>query len=91
MEAHLLAPMLEEHIPDFPFIALLVSGGHTLLAQVNGIGDYKILGVSLDDAVGEAFDKTAKLLGLNYPGGPAIAALAGTRPKLNNMLFHVRW
>ncbi len=76
MEAHLLAPMLEEHVPEFPFIALLVSGGHTLLAQVNGIGDYQILGVSLDDAVGEAFDKTAKLLGLNYPGGPAIAALA---------------
>ena len=76
MEAHLLAPMLEENAPDFPFIALLVSGGHTLLAQVNGIGDYKILGISLDDAVGEAFDKTAKLLGLNYPGGPAIAALA---------------
>ncbi len=76
MEAHLLAPMLEEHPPKFPFIALLVSGGHTLLAQVNGIGDYKILGGSLDDAAGEAFDKTAKLLGLNYPGGPAIAALA---------------
>ncbi|MGC1855046.1 MAG: tRNA (adenosine(37)-N6)-threonylcarbamoyltransferase complex transferase subunit TsaD [Candidatus Aquirickettsiella sp.] len=76
MEAHLLAPMLEEHVPEFPFIALLVSGGHTLLAQVNGIGDYKMLGVSLDDAAGEAFDKTAKLLGLNYPGGPAIAALA---------------
>ena len=76
MEAHLLAPMLEDQVPEFPFIALLVSGGHTLLAQVNGIGDYKILGVSLDDAVGEAFDKTAKLLGLNYPGGPAIAALA---------------
>lgn len=76
MEAHLLAPMLEEHPPEFPFIALLVSGGHTLLAQVNGIGDYQILGGSLDDAVGEAFDKTAKLLGLNYPGGPAIAALA---------------
>lgn len=76
MEAHLLAPMLEEHPPEFPFIALLVSGGNTLLAQVNNIGDYQILGVSLDDAVGEAFDKTAKLLGLNYPGGPAIAALA---------------
>lgn len=76
MEAHLLAPMLEEYPPEFPFVALLVSGGHTLLAQVNGIGDYKILGASLDDAVGEAFDKTAKLLGLNYPGGPAIAALA---------------
>jgi tRNA N6-adenosine threonylcarbamoyltransferase len=76
MEAHLLAPMLEEQIPEFPFLALLVSGGHTLLAQVNGIGDYNVLGMSLDDAVGEAFDKTAKLLGLNYPGGPAIAALA---------------
>lgn len=76
MEAHLLAPMLEEHPPEFPFIALLVSGGHTLLAQVTGIGEYKILGESLDDAVGEAFDKTAKLLGLNYPGGPAVAALA---------------
>lgn len=82
MEAHLLAPMLEEDVPEFPFIALLVSGGHTLLARVNGIGDYRILGVSLDDAAGEAFDKTAKLLGLNYPGGPAIAALAEKgRPK----------
>lgn len=82
MEAHLLAPMLEEHVPEFPFIALLVSGGHTLLAQVNGLGDYKILGSSLDDAAGEAFDKTAKLLGLNYPGGPAIASLAAMgRPK----------
>lgn len=76
MEAHLLAPMLEESIPEFPFIALLVSGGHTLLARVNGIGDYTLLGVSLDDAAGEAFDKTAQILGLNYPGGPAIAALA---------------
>lgn len=76
MEAHLLAPMLEEQPPEFPFVALLVSGGHTLLAQVNGLGNYKILGGSLDDAVGEAFDKTAKLLGLTYPGGPAIAALA---------------
>ncbi|MFZ0218791.1 MAG: tRNA (adenosine(37)-N6)-threonylcarbamoyltransferase complex transferase subunit TsaD [Candidatus Aquirickettsiella sp.] len=76
MEAHLLASMLEEPTPEFPFVALLVSGGHTLLAQVNAIGDYKMLGVSLDDAAGEAFDKTAKLLGLPYPGGPAIAALA---------------
>jgi N6-L-threonylcarbamoyladenine synthase len=76
MEAHLLAPMLEKNSPEFPFIALLVSGGHTLLAQVAGIGDYKILGSSLDDAAGEAFDKTAKLLGLNYPGGPAIEKLA---------------
>lgn len=76
MEAHLLAPMLEDPSPEFPFVALLVSGGHTLLAQVTSIGEYIILGESLDDAVGEAFDKTAKLLGLNYPGGPAIAALA---------------
>ncbi len=76
MEAHLLAPMLEENPPEFPFLALLVSGGHSLLAQVAGIGDYKILGSSLDDAAGEAFDKTAKLLGLNYPGGPAIEKLA---------------
>lgn len=76
MEAHLLAPMLEKEVPEFPFIALVVSGGHTLLAQINGIGDYSLLGVSVDDAAGEAFDKTAKLLGLDYPGGPAIAALA---------------
>ncbi len=80
MEGHLLAPMLEADAPDFPFLALLVSGGHTLLAEVQAIGDYKILGESVDDAVGEAFDKTAKLLGLGYPGGPAIAraALQGT-------------
>lgn len=76
MEAHLLAPMLEENAPKFPFIALLASGGHTLLAEVNGLGKYTILGESLDDAAGEAFDKTAKLLGLSYPGGPAIAKLA---------------
>lgn len=76
MEAHLLAPMLEEDKPDFPFIALLVSGGHTMLVKVAGIGDYEILGESLDDAAGEAFDKTAKLLGLPYPGGPALAKLA---------------
>lgn len=76
MEAHLLAPMLEENPPEFPFLALLVSGGHTLLVSVNDLGDYEILGESVDDAVGEAFDKTAKLLGLNYPGGPAIAKLA---------------
>lgn len=76
MEAHLLAPMLEAFPPEFPFIALLVSGGHTLLAQVTGIGNYRILGESLDDAAGEAFDKTAKLLNLPYPGGPAIAKLA---------------
>lgn len=76
MEAHLLAPMLEADPPAFPFIALLVSGGHTLLVSVESVGHYTILGESLDDAAGEAFDKTAKLLGLNYPGGPAIAALA---------------
>ncbi len=76
MEGHLLAPMLEDNPPSFPFIALLVSGGHTLLAQVQGIGRYKILGESLDDAAGEAFDKTAKMLGLGYPGGPILAKLA---------------
>jgi len=76
MEAHLLAPMLEDNAPDFPFVALLVSGGHTLLMRVDGVGQYELLGESLDDAAGEAFDKTAKLLGLAYPGGPAIAKLA---------------
>ena len=76
MEGHLLAPMLEQNPPAFPFVALLVSGGHTLLAYVKGIGQYELLGQSLDDAAGEAFDKTAKLLGLGYPGGPALAALA---------------
>jgi len=76
MEGHLLAPMLEETSPQFPFVALLVSGGHTLLAEVKGIGQYELLGESLDDAAGEAFDKTAKLLGLGYPGGPVLAKLA---------------
>ncbi len=76
MEGHLLAPMLEEESPEFPFIALLVSGGHTQLVRVGGVGDYSLLGESLDDAAGEAFDKTAKLLGLGYPGGPALARLA---------------
>jgi len=76
MEGHLLAPLLEENKPDFPFVALLVSGGHTLLVEVTRIGQYKILGESLDDAVGEGFDKTAKILGLGYPGGPALANLA---------------
>jgi len=76
MEGHMLAPMLEDQPPAFPFIALLVSGGHTLLAAVQGIGEYKILGQTMDDAVGEAFDKTAKLLSLGYPGGPAIAKAA---------------
>ncbi len=76
MEGHLLAPMLEPAPPEFPFVALLVSGGHTLLVDVEDLGRYRILGESRDDAVGEAFDKTAKLLGLGYPGGPAIAAAA---------------
>jgi N6-L-threonylcarbamoyladenine synthase len=76
MEGHLLAPMLEEDPPAYPFLALLVSGGHTMLVAVNGLGDYEVLGSTLDDAVGEAFDKTAKLLGLDYPGGPALARLA---------------
>ncbi len=76
MEGHLLAALLEDPKPEFPFLALLVSGGHTQLVKVAGIGQYTILGESLDDAVGEAFDKTAKLLGLGYPGGPALAQLA---------------
>lgn len=76
MEAHLLAPMLETPPPEFPFLALLVSGGHTMLVAVEGLGRYRLLGTTVDDAVGEAFDKTAKLLGLGYPGGPALARLA---------------
>lgn len=76
MEAHLLAVMLEEERPDYPFLALLVSGGHTQLVEVRALGDYAMLGESLDDAAGEAFDKTAKLLGLGYPGGPRLSALA---------------
>jgi len=76
MEGHLLAPMLEETKPEFPFVALLVSGGHTMLVDVQAVGEYQILGESLDDAAGEAFDKTAKLLGLGYPGGPALAKCA---------------
>ena len=76
MEGHLLAPMLEEPAPEFPFIALLVSGGHTLLVDVEDFGVYRRLGESIDDAAGEAFDKTAQLLGLPYPGGPALAKLA---------------
>lgn len=78
MEGHLLAPMLSDDKPEWPFVALLVSGGHTMLVDVQGVGKYRILGESLDDAVGEAFDKTAKLLGLPYPGGPELAALAST-------------
>ena len=93
LEGHLLAPLLEENPPAFPFVALLVSGGHSQLMEVTGIGQYTTLGDTLDDAAGEAFDKTAKLLGLGYPGGPALSKLAlqGTpgrfklpRPMLNS-------
>ena len=76
MEGHLLAPMLESDVPPFPFVCLLVSGGHTLLVRVDDIGQYRVLGESIDDAAGEAFDKTAKVLGLPYPGGPHLARLA---------------
>lgn len=76
MEGHLLAPMLEDNPPAFPFVALLVSGGHTQLISVTGIGEYALLGESIDDAAGEAFDKTAKLLGLDYPGGPMLSKMA---------------
>jgi len=86
MEGHLLAPMLEDDAPEFPFLALLVSGGHTMLVSVQALGEYQVLGSTLDDAVGEAFDKTAKLLGLSYPGGPALAALAA---KGNDEAFHL--
>jgi N6-L-threonylcarbamoyladenine synthase len=96
MEGHLLAARLEADAPSFPFLALLVSGGHTMLVGVDGIGRYRILGTTLDDAAGEAFDKTAKLLGLGYPGGPALAkaaeagdenAYALPRPMLNRPGF----
>jgi N6-L-threonylcarbamoyladenine synthase len=96
MEGHLVAPMLEENPPAFPFLALLVSGGHSMLIAVRELGAYRLLGTTLDDAVGEAFDKTAKLLGLGYPGGPALAALAEAgdeqafdfpRPMLNKPTF----
>lgn len=76
MEGHLLAPMLDDPKPDFPFVALLVSGGHTMMVKVDGIGKYQVLGESVDDAAGEAFDKTAKIMGLDYPGGPLLAKLA---------------
>ena len=76
MEGHLLAPLLEPNPPEFPFVALLVSGGHSMLVEVSRIGHYRLLGETLDDAAGEAFDKTAKLLGLGYPGGPAVARAA---------------
>lgn len=92
LEGHLLAPLLEENPPKFPFVALLVSGGHTQLMRVTGIGDYELLGDTLDDAAGEAFDKTAKLLGLGYPGGPAVAKIAtqgqAERFKLPRPLLH---
>jgi len=78
LEGHLLSPLLERNPPRFPFVALLVSGGHTQLMRVGAVGDYQMLGETLDDAAGEAFDKTAKLLGLGYPGGPALAKLAET-------------
>ncbi len=78
LEAHLLSPLLSRPAPSFPFVALLVSGGHTQLMHVAGVGEYGLLGETLDDAAGEAFDKTAKLLGLGYPGGPALARLAAT-------------
>lgn len=76
LEGHLLAPLLEDNPPQFPFVALLVSGGHTQLMRVSGVGEYELLGDTLDDAAGEAFDKTAKLLDLPYPGGPAVSKLA---------------
>ncbi|WP_425477393.1 tRNA (adenosine(37)-N6)-threonylcarbamoyltransferase complex transferase subunit TsaD [Luteibacter rhizovicinus] len=76
MEGHLLAPLLEDDPPETPFVALLVSGGHSMLVEVKAIGEYTILGDTLDDAAGEAFDKTAKMMGLPYPGGPALAKLA---------------
>ena len=76
MEGHLLSPLLEDPAPAFPFVSLLVSGGHTLLVDVKAVGEYEVLGESVDDAVGEAFDKTAKLLGMPYPGGPYLAAKA---------------
>lgn len=76
MEGHLLSPLLEDPAPAIPFVALLVSGGHTMLVEVAGLGEYRLLGETLDDAAGEAFDKTARLLGLSYPGGPEVARLA---------------
>jgi N6-L-threonylcarbamoyladenine synthase len=93
LEGHLLSPLLSDPAPDFPFVALLVSGGHSQLMRVDGVGDYTLLGETLDDAAGEAFDKSAKLMGLGYPGGPAIARLAAQgrpgvyklpRPMLNS-------
>ncbi|HET6719905.1 MAG TPA: tRNA (adenosine(37)-N6)-threonylcarbamoyltransferase complex transferase subunit TsaD, partial [Rhodocyclaceae bacterium] len=92
LEGHLLSPLLAEHPPQFPFVALLVSGGHTQLMEVSGVGRYRLLGETLDDAAGEAFDKSAKLLGLGYPGGPALSKLAadgdGERFKLPRPLLN---
>lgn len=76
LEGHLLSPMLADPVPEFPFVALLVSGGHTQIMRVDGVGQYELLGETLDDAAGEAFDKSAKLMGLPYPGGPHLSALA---------------
>jgi len=92
LEGHLLSPLLSDPAPSFPFVALLVSGGHTQLMRVDGVGRYTLLGETLDDAAGEAFDKSAKLLGLGYPGGPALAQLAASgRPgiyKLPRPMLH---
>ena len=92
LEGHLLSPLLASDPPEFPFIALLVSGGHTQLMRVDGVGRYQLLGETVDDAAGEAFDKSAKLLGLGYPGGPAISKLAesgdATRYKLPRPMLH---
>lgn len=92
LEGHLLSPFLGTDPPEFPFVALLVSGGHTQLMRVDGVGHYKLLGETIDDAAGEAFDKSAKLMGLGYPGGPALARLAaqgdGSAFKLPRPLLH---
>jgi N6-L-threonylcarbamoyladenine synthase len=92
LEGHLLSPFLSADPPQFPFVALLVSGGHTQLMRVDGVGSYELLGESIDDAAGEAFDKSAKLMGLGYPGGPALARLAeqgdGAAFKLPRPLLH---
>ena len=92
LEGHLLSPLLSDPAPEFPFVALLVSGGHTQLMRVDGVGQYILLGETLDDAAGEAFDKSAKLLGLGYPGGPALAKIAASgRPgqyKLPRPMLH---
>ncbi len=92
LEGHLLSPFLSADPPEFPFVALLVSGGHTQLMRVDGVGRYEILGETIDDAAGEAFDKSAKLMGLGYPGGPALSRLAeqgsATAFKLPRPLLH---